>query len=509
MTDTLSARIARQLSLGAAVVVVILGAVVMAGWITHSSAIVSFRGATSMKVNTSLGMIAAGLGLALWHRAPRTRSPLTFALAILVLLIAVLTLYEYAFAADLQIDQILFRDPARLTYPGRMAHITALNFLMIGLALASLARQKVIAAQLLALLPIFSSLLAFVGYLYGQPLLYGTANQTAMAPHSVVAFLLLATGILFADPSHGVVYVICSEGNAGWMARSLLPFAVIVPILLGVIFVHPRFNYGLPNLGIALTVVVNIFFFVILIWFQSRQLYSADLYQKKTQAALLESERLASAGRLSATIAHEINNPLMAITTATYLLESLPLDPSTHSLVLQIKDETERVARIIEQTLGAFKETHAPEPVDLHHAIDDALHLLEKKAAVGLRFEKNLGEPRQITTFPGELRQILTNLIGNAMDAAGAGGQVRITTKAERWGARISISDSGPGVPREMLTTIFEPFISTKGDKGNGLGLWVTKNLVKKMGGQIEVVRDPSMAGATFTFYLPDASQAP
>ncbi len=509
MTDTFTARVARQLTRVAAVMVVILGVVVLAAWMTHPIAAAVLPGLTSMKANASVAMVAAGMGLALWHRAPRTRSPLTFALAVPVLLIAILTLYEYAFGADLHFDQILFRDPARVGYPGRMAHITALNFLMIGLALTSLARQKIIAAQLLALLPIFSSLLAFVGYLYGQPLLYGTANQTAMALHTVVAFLLLGTGILFADPSHGVGYVICSEGNAGWMARSLLPFAVVVPILLGWIFIHPRFNYGLPNLGIALTVVVNIFFFVILIWFQSRQLYSADLYQKKTQAALLESERLASAGRLSATIAHEINNPLMAITTATYLLESLPLDPATHTLVLQIKDETERVAHIIEQTLGAFKETHAPEPVDLHHAIDDALHLLEKKAATGLRFEKNFGEPRQITTFPGELRQILTNLISNAMDAAGSGGQVRITTHPERWGARISISDSGPGVPREMLTTIFEPFISTKGDKGNGLGLWVTKNLVKKMGGQIEVVRDPSMAGATFTFYLPDASQAP
>lgn len=509
MTDTLTARIARQLSLVAAVIVVLLSVVVLGGWMSRSFAAVALLGVTSMKVNTAVAMVAAGLGLALWHRARRTRSSVIFVLAIPGLLIAVITLCEYAFASDLHFDQLLFRDPARLAYPGRMAHITALNLLMIGLALASLARQKIIAAQLLALLPIFSSLLAFIGYLYGQPLLYGTSNQAAMPLQTVVAFLLLGMGILFADPSHGVVYVICSEGNAGWMARSLLPFAVIVPVLLGWIFIHPRFNYGLPNLGIALTVVVNIFFFVILIWFQSRQLYSADLYQKKTQAALLESERLASAGRLSGTIAHEINNPLMAITTATYLLESLPLDPATHTLVLQIKDETARVAHIIEQTLGAFKEAHAPEPVDLHHAIDDALHLLEKKAGTGLRLEKNLGEPRHITTFPVELRQILTNLISNAMDAAGPEGQVRITTRPERWGARISISDSGPGVPREMLTTIFEPFISTKGDKGTGLGLWVTKNLVMKMGGQIEVIRDPSMAGATFTFYLPDASQAP
>ena len=510
MSETFAARIARHFSALAGVVVSLIGALVLIAWLANISAVQTvLPGLVSMKPNSALAMLAGGLGLVFWRRGvPRGRR-FTLVCAALILFIAVLTLVEYATGMDLHIDQIAFRDLAPVHFPGRMAHVTALNFLMMGLALSSLARGKIITAQLLSLLPIFSALLAIVGYLYGLPLLYGSGHYSAMALHTVVGFLLLGMGVLFADADHGVVCVICSATNAGWMARSLLPFAIFVPIVLGLIFIHPRFNYGIPNLGIALIVVLNIFFFVILIWFLSRQLHTADLCQKKTQAALLESERLASAGRLSATIAHEINNPLMAITMATYLLESHPLDDETLLLVTQIKEETARVAHIIDQTLGAFKEIHAAERVDLHRAVEDALHRLEKKWGAGFRVEKHLGEPREIATFPIELRQILINLISNAFDAAGPAGTIRISTRPERSGARISVSDSGPGVPREMLTTIFEPFISTKGEKGTGLGLWVTKNLVVKLGGQIEVVRDPSMAGATFTFYLPDASPTP
>jgi two-component system, chemotaxis family, CheB/CheR fusion protein len=238
---------------------------------------------------------------------------------------------------------------------------------------------------------------------------------------------------------------------------------------------------------------------------------------KLAEQALRNSEKLITAGRMAATLAHEINNPLEAVTNALYLLaESLPTDISGRELLTIAQDELVKVRRITTLTLGLHRgEVERPQQVSVSKLIDNVLSLYGRKlrtlgAAIDTRYECDV----PLTAFPGELQQVFSNLIVNAVDALEKFGDklcihvfesVSRTNLGERKGLSITISDNGCGVPVEKQAHIFEPFYTTKGINGTGIGLWVSLGIVNKYGGTMRFrsVVKQGRSGTTFWVFLP------
>jgi PAS domain S-box-containing protein len=230
--------------------------------------------------------------------------------------------------------------------------------------------------------------------------------------------------------------------------------------------------------------------------------------QKQAQEALRTSEKLAATGRMAATIAHEINNPLEAVMNLLYLIETeTDSCDGVRNLATQAQTELGRVAHIARQTLAFYRDSTRPLDVDLREIVESLLdiykrEILDKGFAVRVEIEDGL----TVHGFSGELRQVFANLIRNAVEAMPAKGSLQVHGHKELdGGVLITVSDSGPGVPASIQERIFEPFFTTKGVNGTGLGLWVTQGIVQKHGGSITVTSPPKgeACGAEFTILLP------
>jgi len=235
--------------------------------------------------------------------------------------------------------------------------------------------------------------------------------------------------------------------------------------------------------------------------------------QKRTEQALRRNERLATAGRLTAAIAHEIKNPLEALTNLVYLARR---DASGRDEYLRLAEqEIGRLDSIAQQALGFVRETTAPEPLDAGKILDEVLQLyLRKLQTKGVAVEKRFGENLEIRGYPGELRQLISNLILNAMDAMQDGGRLRLRVVRtreysgdQRSGVRITIADTGNGIKPSDMPHIFEPFYTTKKDSGTGLGLWLAYGTVQKHGGWMRVASriTPGSSGTVFAVFLPES----
>lgn len=216
------------------------------------------------------------------------------------------------------------------------------------------------------------------------------------------------------------------------------------------------------------------------------------LEQLQLERRMLEMEKFAATGRLAGTIAHEINNPLEAIKNAIHLLGG-NLDPKLNPVYEVLKAETERVTRIVRQMLGLYRNTAQLGSFDLNAVIEDTLALFGRPLAkIGVTVERRLGAIPNIKGSADQFRQLLSNLVVNSRDSMSHGGKLIIRTKAIHSGpghslVSLIVSDTGSGIPRELQKSMFEPFISTKGEKGTGLGLWIVKGVVENHGGRIKV----------------------
>ncbi|MDR5728021.1 MAG: ATP-binding protein, partial [Terriglobia bacterium] len=215
--------------------------------------------------------------------------------------------------------------------------------------------------------------------------------------------------------------------------------------------------------------------------------------RKKMERTLVQSEKLAATGRMAATIAHEINNPLESVLNLVFLArESSPRDSEAHSYLRTAEKEIERISHIARQTLGYYRDSGAPGEVSLHDLFQDVLAVYQSKlSARKIAVEYKLEALPLVKASRGELIQVFSNIIANSIDAMERGGTLGIqatrTTGTERETAEIVIRDQGCGIPQANLARIFEPFFTTKNHLGNGIGLWVTKQLVEKHGGRITV----------------------
>ena len=232
---------------------------------------------------------------------------------------------------------------------------------------------------------------------------------------------------------------------------------------------------------------------------------------KHAQEALLQSEKLAAAGRLAASISHEINNPLESITNLLFLVAGDPnLSETTRSFVAQAEQELARVSHIATQTLRFYRQSTRPTNADVPALLDSVLTLHRGRFAnMQVEIVRQYRSKSSLLCFEGELRQVFTNLVGNALDAmTGKPGRLVLrTTDRVNWsnaksGIRVTIADNGSGIPPDILMRIFEPFYSTKGNRGTGLGLWVTKEIIQKHKGEVKV-RSRVGVGTVFSVFFP------
>jgi two-component system NtrC family sensor kinase len=232
-----------------------------------------------------------------------------------------------------------------------------------------------------------------------------------------------------------------------------------------------------------------------------------ELERRRVEQQLFESEKLAAVGRLAASIAHEVNNPLEAIKNSLYLLSSAKSVEQNARFLDVARRETERVSHIIRQMLGFARRSGEVEWVNVNQIIEETLILVEKKmrqarVEVVRRFDEGLPA---IRARADQLRQVFLNLLLNAQQAIEKSGRITITTSVYEQALQptisVQISDTGRGIPEAEIPRIFEPFFSTR-TKGTGLGLWVTQDIVRHHGGRIEVTSEEG-AGTTFNVILP------
>jgi len=249
-------------------------------------------------------------------------------------------------------------------------------------------------------------------------------------------------------------------------------------------------------------------------WFGS----CTDVHDRKlAEDALRQSEKLATASRLAASIAHEINNPLEGVTNLLYLaLLDDSLSANTKSYLQTAEQELRRVAEITTQTLRFHKQLKNPAPTDICDIADSVLALFgQRLAGKNIRVNAEFERDAVVTCFGDELRQVVANVVGNAVDAMPHGGVLRVRVKGtkswaqeRRHGVTIVIADSGHGIPPRVLEHIFEPFVSTKEATAIGLGLWVSEGIVRKHGGAIRVRSRAKgqVTGTVFTIFIPSAA---
>ena len=234
--------------------------------------------------------------------------------------------------------------------------------------------------------------------------------------------------------------------------------------------------------------------------------------RRMSEGALMRAEKLAAAGRLAASVAHEVNNPLEGLTNLVYIARrSEELDEIRH-LLFQAENELSRIAHITRQSLGFYRETSIAthfSPAAVVREVSD--FYAGRAASLGVTLLVNTNTEREVLGAAGELRQVLSNLLANGLDACSKGDTIRLEANSAtdprdptRLGVRISVADTGFGIAPEHIGSIFEPFFTTKKDTGTGLGLWVSRELVEKHGGRLRVrSRNLPKCGTVFSIFLP------
>jgi signal transduction histidine kinase len=232
------------------------------------------------------------------------------------------------------------------------------------------------------------------------------------------------------------------------------------------------------------------------------------LEQLQMERRMLEMEKFAATGKLAGTIAHEINNPMEAIKNAIYLLRNR-LDPASQPIYEALKNETDRVTRIVRQMLGLYRNAGQLGTFDLNSIVEDTFTLFARPLSKsGVEVDKRLGALSPMKGSADQFRQLLSNLVVNAQDSMAGGGKLTIRTRYRKslrgpsGSITIVVADTGSGIPKEIRSTMFEPFVSTKGEKGTGLGLWIVKGIVEGHSGKI-LVRSSIGKGTIFKLVFP------
>ncbi len=237
--------------------------------------------------------------------------------------------------------------------------------------------------------------------------------------------------------------------------------------------------------------------------------------RKLSEELLRRTEKLAATGQLAASIAHEINNPLEAVTNLLYLLHQQPLDSDSRYYADMAQQEIARVSHITQQTLRFYRQSSSPSATNPADLLDSVLGLHQGRLnATNVKVVRRYRDPAELLAFSGEMRQLFANLIGNALDAMPHGGRLLLAVRTSRaWnrpdirGVRIVVADTGCGMTEAVRQRIFEPFFTTKELTGTGLGLWISSEIIAKHQGTVRVrsrpADNPAGSGTVFMLFFP------
>jgi PAS domain S-box-containing protein len=239
--------------------------------------------------------------------------------------------------------------------------------------------------------------------------------------------------------------------------------------------------------------------------------------RKRSEEALRKTEKLAATGRLAASIAHEINNPLEAITNLLFLLRNYcGLDDSALNYVAMAEHEAKRIAEITQQTLRFYRQSTLPTRANMGELLDSVLSLYQGRLnTLNIQVQRDYDAEMDLFCFAGELRQVFANLVSNAIDASSAGGRLLVRARRSRnWndpaqtGVRFTLADAGTGMEPAVRERVFEAFFTTKEVTGTGLGLWVSHEIILKHRGLVHVrsrtAREGKTSGTVFELFIPD-----
>ncbi|MBS1804254.1 MAG: response regulator [Acidobacteria bacterium] len=232
--------------------------------------------------------------------------------------------------------------------------------------------------------------------------------------------------------------------------------------------------------------------------------------RKLAEHALRMAERLSASGKMANAIAHEINNPLEALTNLIFLARSSDSMQMTQPLLEAAARELDRVSRITKQSLSFHRDTDKPIEVDLGELLEDVTGMMDRSAAVHrVRLTLHKQAAGKVRGFSGQLVQVFSNLIRNAIEVSSPGTEVTVrlssVERAGHQGNRVTVHDRGAGIPADIRANIFDPFFTTKQLRGSGLGLWVSRSLVTRHQGTIRFrsCQLPGRSGTTFEVFIP------
>jgi PAS domain S-box-containing protein len=235
--------------------------------------------------------------------------------------------------------------------------------------------------------------------------------------------------------------------------------------------------------------------------------------KRRAEKALRDSERLAATGKMASTLAHEIHNPLDTVGALLYLINQSPDAPEpVRQHAAMASEEVTRVTQMTRHMLSFQREAKNPVPIKIGDVLDNVIALYERKTeSAAIKIEKQVDFEEEFIGLPGEMRQMVANLVGNAIEAIGKNGKIRLHAYAStdwrrgRRGLRVTVADNGPGIPAEVRDKIFDPFFTTKGEAGTGLGLWIISGLIAKNDGllRLRTITRDGRSGTCFSVFFP------
>ena len=429
-----------------------------------------------------------------------------------------------------------------------MAPNSAFNFLLSGMALflIDFEIRGHRPSELLSVLCGVSGILALAGYIYQAPMLYGIGYAIPMALHTALGFILLALGILVARPDVGIMAIVASDTAGGMVARKLLPLSVLLPIALGLLRLYGE-HTGLydAEFGTAIYSTALVLLFLIIVWWMARILFDLDTEKKyierwqseklertvqertrrmqhalgqlrETQQQVLQQERLHALGTMASGVTHDFNNALsviigfseMALNECEKQSGAGKLEQHLRSILIAALDGAKVVTRLREfYRVGGHEEPRAR--VDLNALIEQAISITQPRwksqsqgGGVKIGIKTELGDVSPAAGDAAELREALANLIFNAVDAMPGGGTITLRTRAEEDRVVVEVCDSGVGMSKEVQRKCLDPFFTTKGEHGTGLGLAMVYGIIERHSGTLKIDSEVGR-GTTFVISLP------
>ena len=517
-----------------------VGLVVLVGWILHIEPLKRIApGLVSMNPLTAITFVLAGVSLLLLGHARDSSSRAALygrACAGIVFLIGLIRIGSLVSGWDTGIDQWLFTSQlsvAQTRFPSRMAPNTALGFLLSGAALLLLdsqTRKGHRPSEILAVVCSLSALLAILGYVYSVSGFYKVGAFIPMALHTATTFVVLGLGTLLARADTGITCIVASDTAGGFMARRLLPVAILLPIGVGALRLFGE-RHGLYDtaFGVALNATGTILVFLGAIWWTARLLFSLDMERKATEqivlAARADADRANRAkSEFLSRMSHELRTPLNAILGFGQLLEADELTDEQHESAELIVGAGRHLLGLINEVLDISRieaggMALSVEAVSLNDVVQEAITLVRPLATNAEVRLLNLVQKSPYVFVMADrqrLKQVFLNLLSNAIKYNRQQGEVRIeahVTSSPDTGAAeavtIKITDTGIGLRPESLERLFTPFdrlgAETTNVDGTGLGLALSKRLIELMGATISVQSEPGV-GSTFAVTLSRAA---